>query len=101
MANLNLDRDVANELARKKTIAHKLAISYPLQQAAGMRRYGSLINIKPSGCIGLFLHFFPRVLWKGTNLIMDPKIPKMDVKWEQKGSRGYGKNRGEQVQQIQ
>ena len=26
---------------------HKVAKYYPLQQAAGMRRYGSLINIKP------------------------------------------------------
>ena len=26
-----------------------VANSYPLQQAAGMRRYGSLMNIYPSG----------------------------------------------------
>ena len=32
----------------KKAAAHILAKSYSLYQAEGMRRYGSLINIKPS-----------------------------------------------------
>ena len=44
MADLNLSQDVAN----KKTAAHIVANSNPIQQAARMRRYGSLININPS-----------------------------------------------------
>ena len=41
MVYLNLGQDVAN--------AHIVVICYPLKQAAGMRRYGSLFNINPSG----------------------------------------------------
>ena len=33
MANLNLGQDVANKRERKLTIAHVVAISYPLQLA--------------------------------------------------------------------
>ena len=32
---------------KKQTAAHIVANSYPLQQAAGMHRYGSLFNINP------------------------------------------------------
>ena len=49
VANLDLSQDVAKE--RKKEIdscSHKVANFYTLQQAAEMRRYGSLININPS-----------------------------------------------------
>ena len=50
MASLNLGQDVVNKKKElKQTAAHIVAKSYPLQQAAGMRRYGSLININPSG----------------------------------------------------
>ena len=55
MANLNLGQDVANKRERKKTAAHMVAKSCPLWQAAWNPRYGSLININPSGIIlGLF-----------------------------------------------
>ena len=37
-ANLKLHQDVANERERNKTTAHIVAKSYPLKQAAGMRR---------------------------------------------------------------
>ena len=47
MANLNLGQDVANNKERKQTAGHIVAKSYPLWQAVGMRRYGSLININP------------------------------------------------------
>ena len=33
---------------KEKENAHIMAKYYPLNQAAGMRRYGSLININPS-----------------------------------------------------
>ena len=46
MANLNLGEDVANKIKRKQNSSTK---SYPLQQPVEMRRYGSLININPSG----------------------------------------------------
>ena len=49
MADLNLGQDVANKRERKQAATHVVAISYPLQQAVGMHRYGSLININPSG----------------------------------------------------
>ena len=49
MANLTLGQDVANKGERKQTAAHVVAKSYLLYQAARMRRYGSLININPSG----------------------------------------------------
>ena len=48
MINLDLDQDVANTRERKQTAAHKVAKSYPLQQAAEMPRYNSLIVINPS-----------------------------------------------------
>ena len=49
MANRNLGQDVANKKERKSTIADKVAKSYSQLQAVGMRRYGSLIIINPSG----------------------------------------------------
>ena len=49
MVNLNLGQDVANKREGKQTAAHIVAKSYPLEQAAGMLRYGSLIKINPSG----------------------------------------------------
>ena len=48
MVNLKLGPDVANKRERKKITAHIVAKSYHLEQAVGMRRYGSLININPS-----------------------------------------------------
>ena len=48
MANLNLGQNMANKRENKLTAAHIVAQPYPLQQAAGMRHYGSLINIYPS-----------------------------------------------------
>ena len=48
MANLNLDRNVANK-KRKQIASLIVSKSYVLQQTAGIRRYGSLININPSG----------------------------------------------------
>ena len=48
MANLNLGQDVANTRERK-TAANIVAKSYSLEQAVGMHRYGSLININTSG----------------------------------------------------
>ena len=45
MTNLNFGQDVANKRERKQTAAHIVAKSYPLKQAAGMRRHGSLLNI--------------------------------------------------------
>ena len=45
MANLYLDKAVANTRERKQTAAHLVAKYYPLLQASGRRRYGSLINI--------------------------------------------------------
>ena len=44
MAKVNLGQDVANRRERKWTATHIVAKSDPLEQAAGMRRYGSLIN---------------------------------------------------------
>ena len=49
MASLNLGQDVANKRERKWSAAHIVAKSYPLLLAVGMRRYGSLINMNPSG----------------------------------------------------
>ena len=49
MANFNLGQDVANK-------REKLDKSFPLKQAVGMRRYGSLININPSGSIFSLAH---------------------------------------------
>ena len=43
MANLNLGQNVANKRERKI-----VAKSFSVEQAAGMRRYGSLISINPS-----------------------------------------------------
>ena len=48
MTNLKLGQDVSNKRESKQTAAHIVAKSYPLQQAEGMRRYGSLIKINPS-----------------------------------------------------
>ena len=48
MANNKLGQDVANKIERKQEAVHIVAKSYPLQQAVGMYRYGSLININPS-----------------------------------------------------
>ena len=42
---------MANKRDRKYTSAHKMAKSYLLKQATGMRRYGSLININPSALL--------------------------------------------------
>ena len=44
MTNLNLGQDVVN---KRRENRHSWT-SYPLIQAVGMRRYGSLININPS-----------------------------------------------------
>ena len=49
MANLNLSQDVANKRKRKYTAVLKVAKSYILLQAVGMRRYSSLINISSFG----------------------------------------------------
>ena len=49
MANLNLGQDVANKRERKQTAAPLVAKSHTHKQAAGRSRYGSLININPSG----------------------------------------------------
>ena len=49
MENLNLGQNVANKRERKQTTPHKDAKFYPLLLAVRMRRYGSLININPSG----------------------------------------------------
>ena len=49
MANLFLGQDVANKSERRQTAAHIVAKSYLLWLAVRMRRYGSLININPSG----------------------------------------------------
>ena len=50
MANLNLGQNVANNSEnRKQTAAHIVAKSYPLWQAVGIHRYGSLANINLSG----------------------------------------------------
>ena len=49
MANLILGQDVANKRKRQQTAANLVSKCYSLQQAARMRRYGSLININPSG----------------------------------------------------
>ena len=49
MANLKLGQDVANKREKKYTDAHIAAKFYPLWLAVKMRRYGSLINIYPSG----------------------------------------------------
>ena len=46
IANLNSGQDVANKRERQINIV--VAKSFPLLLAAGMRRYGSLININPS-----------------------------------------------------
>ena len=51
MVYLNLDQIVANKRRNIAIDAHGVAKSNPLQQAVGMRRYGSLININPSGLI--------------------------------------------------
>ena len=48
MVLLILGQDVANKRERKYTAAHIVAKSQPLYQAAGMRRYRSLIIINPS-----------------------------------------------------
>ena len=49
MANLNLGHDVADKREIEYNIAaHIVANSHSLQQAVGMLRYGSLININPS-----------------------------------------------------
>ena len=53
MANLN---DVANKREKKETADPIVAKSYHLQQAVGMRRYGSLININLSGLANPKVH---------------------------------------------
>ena len=45
MASLNIGQDVANKW-KIDNCSYIVAKSYPLKQAAGIRRYGSLINIK-------------------------------------------------------
>ena len=57
MPSLSLGQDVANK-RDKETIGiagHIVAKSYPLYQAVGLCRFGSLININPSD-VGLLLH---------------------------------------------
>ena len=51
MVNLNLSQDVANKREKILTAAHiKWPIkSYPTLLSSVMHRYGSLININPSG----------------------------------------------------
>ena len=49
MANLNLPQDVAKKEKKKAIAAPMVAKSYPLSLAVSMSRYGSLINIYPSG----------------------------------------------------
>ena len=44
MANLNLNQDVAKDKENRRV----LVLKSNLIQAAGMHRYGSLININPS-----------------------------------------------------
>ena len=48
MTYINLGQDQANKRERKQTAA-QVAKYCPLQQATGISRYGSLININPSG----------------------------------------------------
>ena len=63
MANLNLGQDVANKRKRKYTAAHRVATSCLLNQAAGMSRYGSLININPSGHADPACNYLANILY--------------------------------------
>ena len=49
MANLNLGQDVAIKENEHRHVQILWPNHIPLQQASGMRRCGSLININPSG----------------------------------------------------
>ena len=63
MANPNVGQDVTNKSIRKYTVAHVVAKSYTLQQAEGMRRYGSLITSTPlMQKNAIFLLFFISIL---------------------------------------